>query len=198
MTMPGVLGPSVELDSALGARTRELPELDSAALLGLLYRQLRALAGPRRELDDLVQAAAERLLRALPHFRHDSKFSTFAYSVAYRTLLDHDRWYRRQARRLFHLEDRPSAEPIAEDDAESTALAARRARVLYEALDRLPPEKRAVVVLYELEGFTATEIATITGSSEGTVRSRLRDGKARLTQLLAEHPLFASAEGSAR
>ena len=55
-----------------------------------------------------------------------------------------------------------------------------------------------MVVLYELEGFTAAEIASITGSSEGTVRSRLRDGKARLTQLLAEHPLFASVEGSAR
>ena len=38
-------------------------------------------------------------------------------SVAYRTLLDHDRWYRRQARRLFHLEDRPSNEPVTEGDA---------------------------------------------------------------------------------
>jgi RNA polymerase sigma-70 factor (ECF subfamily) len=196
MTMPGVLGPSLELDSALRAQERAVPELDSAALLGLLYRQLRALAGPRRDLDDLVQAAAERLLRALPHFRHDSKLSTFAYSVAYRTLLDHDRWYRRQARRLFHLDDRPSSEPVAEGDAESSALAARRARVLYEALDGLPAEKRAVVVLYELEGFTAAEVATITGASEGTVRSRLRDGKARLTRLLSDHPLFASAGAS--
>lgn len=197
MTVPGVLGTPLELQPELGARANELPELDSVALLGLLYRQLRALAGPRRDLDDLVQAAAERLLRALPHFRHDSKFSTFAYSVAYRTLLDHDRWYRRQARRLLHLEDRPFVEPVAEDDAESTASAARRARVLYEALDRLSPEKRAVVVLYELEGFTAAEVASITGASEGTVRSRLRDGKARLARLLADHPLFESAERSA-
>jgi len=198
MTMPGVLGPSLELDAELRAPARAVPELDSAALLGLLYRQLRALAGPRRDLDDLVQAAAERLLRALPHFRNDSKLSTFAYSVAYRTLLDHDRWYRRQARRWFHLEDRPFIEPMAEDDTEGAALAARRARVLYEALDRLPAEKRAVVVLYELEGFTASEVATITGASEGTVRSRLRDGKARLTRLLADHPLFASAGASQR
>lgn len=197
MTVPGVLGSPFQLDRA-SAQAVELPELDSVALLELLYRQLRALAGPRRDLDDLVQAAAERLLRALPHFRHDSKLSTFAYSVAYRTLLDHDRWYRRQARRLFHLDDKPQVEPVAVEDTEGTALAARRASVLYDALDRLPPEKRAVVVLYELEGFTASEVATITGTSEGTVRSRLRDGKARLTQLLAEHPLFASAEASAR
>lgn len=195
MSMPGVFGPSLELDAALRSDARAVPELDSTALLGLLYRQLRALAGPRRDLDDLVQAAAERLLRALPQFRHDSKLSTFAYSVAYRTLLDHDRWYRRQARRLFHLEDRPFVEPVAEHDTEDAAVAARRARVLYEALDQLPAEKRAVVVLYELEGFTANEVATITGASEGTVRSRLRDGKARLTRLLAEHPLFASAGG---
>lgn len=196
--MPGVLDAPLELDPAHAAKARDVPELDSVALLELLYRQLRALAGPRRDLDDLVQAAAERLLRALPHFRHDAKFSTFAYSVAYRTLLDHDRWFRRQARRLFHLEDRPSTEPVVTEDAESTTIAARRARVLHDALDRLPPEKRAVVVLYELEGFTAAEVAAITGTSEGTVRSRLRDGKARLTRLLAENPLFASAEGGER
>jgi RNA polymerase sigma-70 factor (ECF subfamily) len=185
------MGLPLELEPELRASARESTELEPAALLGLLYRQLRALAGPRRDLDDLVQAAAERLLRALPHFRHDSKLSTFAYSVAYRTLLDHDRWYRRQARRFFLLEDRAAPEPVAEANTEAEALAARRARVLYEALDRLSPEKRAVVVLYELEGFTATEVASITKASEGTVRSRLRDGKTQLARLLAQSPLFS-------
>src|SRR5687768_9031151 len=168
MTMPGVLDAPLDLDSAPAATGGAVRELDSVALLELLYRQLRALAGPRRDLDDLVQAAAERLLRALPRFRHDSKLSTFAYSVAYRTLLDHDRWYRRQARRFFLLEDRVVPEPVAEVNTEAEALAAQRARVLYDALDRLSPEKRAVVVLYELEGLTAAEVASIIQTSEGT------------------------------
>jgi RNA polymerase sigma-70 factor (ECF subfamily) len=194
MGVPLELEPELRAAVRESRESRESAELEPAALLGLLYRQLRALAGPRHDLDDLVQAAAERLLRALPRFRHDSKLSTFAYSVAYRTLLDHDRWYRRQARRFFLLEDRVVPEPVAEVNTEAEALAAQRARVLYDALDRLSPEKRAVVVLYELEGLTAAEVASIIQTSEGTVRSRLRDGKAQLARLLAESPLFSGED----
>ena len=50
--------PAALLEEAL---TRESPD----ELLALLYRQMRALAGPRQDLDDLVQAAAERALKAL-------------------------------------------------------------------------------------------------------------------------------------
>ena len=51
-------------------------------LLRLLYRQMRVLAGPRPDLDDLVQCAAERMIRALPRFEGRSMLSTFAYGVA--------------------------------------------------------------------------------------------------------------------
>jgi DNA-directed RNA polymerase specialized sigma24 family protein len=88
----------------------------SVELLKMLYRQMRVLAGPRPDLDDLVQCAAERVLRALPRFEGRSALSTFVYGVAYRTLLGHDRWYRRWSRR-FSLADDQVGE--SEDDAES-------------------------------------------------------------------------------
>ncbi len=55
---------------------------------------MRALAGPRQDLDDLVQAAAERALKALERFEGRSALSPFTYGIVYRTLLDHQRWYR--------------------------------------------------------------------------------------------------------
>src|SRR5258708_29174902 len=102
---------------------RDLP----ADVLTLLYRQMRVLAGPRTDLDDLVQAAAVRLIRALPRFERRSSLSTFAYGVAYRTLLGHDRWFRRWSRRFSFAEDdaRDAREPplAAENPEQPEALA---------------------------------------------------------------------------
>jgi len=70
--------PSALLEEAL---TRESPD----ELLALLYRQMRALAGPRQDLDDLVQAAAERALKALERFEGRCALSTFTYGIVYRT-----------------------------------------------------------------------------------------------------------------
>jgi RNA polymerase sigma-70 factor (ECF subfamily) len=171
-------------------------KVDERALLALLYRQLRCLAGPRADLDDIVQAAALRTLKSLGSFEGRSEFSTWTFGVCYRTLLDHDRWYARFSRR-FSLGavngDLDYAAPIekrSQYDSEARLLEAERALRLYAALDKLPYEKRAVIVLHDLEGLSAPEVAEVIGAKEGTVRSRLRDGRTRLGELLRDDPLF--------
>jgi RNA polymerase sigma-70 factor (ECF subfamily) len=169
--------------------------VDTTALLELLYRQLRALAGPRPDLDDIVQAAALRALKSLDSFEGRSQFSTWTYGVCYRTLLDHDRWGGRFRRRFSFVADVARLQPRSKFDSEAQLLQAERARRLHAALDRLPDAKRAVLVLHDLEGLSAPEVAEITKSKEGTVRSRLRDGRRRLSELLRDDPLF-DPEGS--
>lgn len=161
-------------------------------LLRLLYRQVRSLAGPRPDLDDLVQAAAERALKALPRFEGRSALSTWTYGIAYRTLLDHDRWFRRWRKRFSFSEDMRVPEPETERDSETAALELARARRLHDALERLPAAKRAVLVLHDLEGVEMREIASIVIANERTVRSRLRDGRKKLLELLRADPLFDS------
>jgi RNA polymerase sigma-70 factor (ECF subfamily) len=163
----------------------------SRDVLDMLYRQMRVLAGPRRDLDDLVQAAAERLIRALPHFEGRSSLSTFAYGVAYRTLLSQDRWFRRWSRRFSLADDGTVRE--REDSSETTedvAVRAQRAASLHRALAQLPPPKRAVIVLHDLEGMEMKEVAAVVEANERTVRSRLRDGRKRLAAILTADPLF--------
>jgi RNA polymerase sigma-70 factor (ECF subfamily) len=167
----------------------ELP----ADVLALLYRQMRVLAGPRTDLDDLVQAAAVRLIRALPRFERRSSLSTFAYGVAYRTLLGHDRWFRRWSRRFSLSDDegREEREPaVAGENAEQSTLRARRASSLHRALAQLPASKRAVIVLHDLEELGMKEVAAIVDTNERTVRSRLRDGRKKLAEILSSDPLF--------
>jgi len=175
--------PSALLEEAL---TRESPD----ELLALLYRQMRALAGPRQDLDDLVQAAAERALKALERFEGRCALSTFTYGIVYRTLLDHQRWYRRFQRR-FSLDSREEPDDLSFPRSSETDLRElERARRLYAALDQLPNEKRATLILHDLEGLDVAAVAAISGANELTVRSRLRDAHKKLAQLLRQDPLF--------
>jgi RNA polymerase sigma factor (sigma-70 family) len=161
-----------------------------AELWALLYRQMRKLVGSRAELDDLVQAAAERALRTWPRFEGRSELSTWTYAIVYRTLIDHDRWYRRWRRRFTDFEHAGETEGRTEQDGETLAIQARRAESLYRALSQLPPPKRAVVVLHDLEGLELGEVAAIVGANQRTIRSRLGDGRRKLLSLLRLDPLF--------
>jgi RNA polymerase sigma-70 factor, ECF subfamily len=166
--------------------TRESPD----ELLALLYRQMRALAGPRDDLDDLVQAAAERALKALERFEGRSSLSTFTYGIVYRTLIDQQRWFRRFQRR-FSLDSREEPEELVFPRSSETDLRElERARRLYAALDELPNEKRATLILHDLEGLDVARVASISGANERTVRSRLRDAHKKLAEILRRDPLF--------
>lgn len=62
------------------------------------------------------------------------------------------------------------------------ALIARTA--IWQALDVLPPRRRAIVVMYELEGLSAAAIASLLGISAITVRWHLSMGRHDLTRAL--------------
>ncbi len=159
-------------------------------LLALLYRQMRALAGPRQDLDDLVQAAAERALKALVRFEGRSSLATFTYGIVYRTLIDHQRWYRRFQRRFTQDSSEELEDPSFPRSSETDLRELERARRLYAALDELPNAKRANLILHDLEGLDVADVAAISGASELTVRSRLRDARKKLAEILRKDPLF--------
>ena len=166
-------------------------EVDREAVFPLVYRQMAALHGRRGpDLDDLVQAAVEQVLLALPSFAGRSRFSTWTYGICYRTLLKHQRWYRRWLRRFAltqegELPDAPLPR-LVDDDHE----AKERARRLRAAVEALSPKRRAVVVLHDLEELSVEEIAAVVEANPLTVRSRLRDGRRDLARLLADDPFF--------
>ncbi len=160
-------------------------------LLPLLYKQMRSLVGPRPGLDDLVQAAAERALRSLPSFDGRSSLSTWTYSIAYRTMIDQQRWYHRWTRHFSFSEDHGIDEPPDTGlSSEAAVMQRARAKRLHEALDQLPAAKRAVIVLHDLEEIELKQVAAIVDANERTVRSRLRDGRRKLAVLLEADPLF--------
>ena len=150
-----------------------------------LYRRMATLAGRSApDLDDLVQQAAEQVIKCRQSFEGSSYLSTWIYAVCYRVLLKHRRWYRRWSVR-FRLEQ--EGDPTPEDEALPGATLERRerARRLQAALDRLSESHRAAVVLHDVEELSIAEIARNVDSNEMTDRSRLRDGRRRLRDFLS-------------
>jgi RNA polymerase sigma-70 factor, ECF subfamily len=155
----------------------------------LVYRQMRTLAGGRADFDDLVQMAAEQVLRSVGSFEGRSKLSTWSYRICYLTVLRHERWYRRWLRR-FTLSERGDLESEARALEEPSLDELERAARLRKAVARLSPKRRTVVVLHDLEGRSIEEIAGIVAANLLTVRSRLRDGRRDLARILSADPYF--------
>ena len=165
--------------------------LGAQALFALVYKQMRALAAVRqsRDLDDLVQIALERVVRGLPGFERRSELSTWTYRVCYLTLIDHERSATRWLQRFVTGHDLPEAAHPDPNAAQRLEVGERIQR-LRDALRRVSPKRRAVVVLHDLEELGLDEIAEIVGAKRNTVKSRLRDGHRQLAQLLRDDPYF--------
>ncbi len=158
----------------------------------LVYRQMHALAGRSRDLDDLVQMAAEQVLRSLARFEERCAPATWTYRICYHTLLKQRRWYHRFSQRFIYEKDASAFETADRSAATGADSFERRERAsrLRKALECISPKRRAVVIMHDLEELEIEEIAVIVDANVHTVRSRLRDGRRMLAQALHQDPYF--------
>jgi RNA polymerase sigma-70 factor (ECF subfamily) len=165
---------------------RKLYERHRHDVARLAYRML----GPRADLDDVVQEVFVQVVRSLPDFRGQARFSTWLHRVTVNVVLMH----RRSARSRPVLSDPLPLETAGTDDVRPDEDAERRERVraFGRLLDRLADKKRVVFVLHELEGLPPSEIAQIVGAPVLTVRTRLFYARRELEAMLAEEPTLAS------
>ncbi len=172
---------------------------------GRLYPTIFRLTGCAEEASDVLQEAFFQAYRKLDRFQGGSSFYTWIYRIAINLALSARRrsrdrrrtedWETRAASRLV----RPRSlgfdppDPRTSIDPSIRLQEVERDQQVQQALDRLAPEHRAVVVLKEFDGLRYDEISVILNVPIGTVRSRLHRARVELRQLLA--PLFDVAEG---
>jgi RNA polymerase sigma-70 factor, ECF subfamily len=160
----------------------ELPDATLAAAragdlraLSVLVKQydprLRVLAfhllGDPDQTDDALQDVYIKAFRALPDFAGTSSLSTWLTRITYTTCISHIR----SRRRLVPVPDL-EPEPSLPDGPDPTDDLSDR-RLVRDALRRLPPEQRAVVVLVGVQGLDYRQTAEILGVPSGTIASRL-------------------------
>jgi len=159
---------------------------DEAALRALWTRHaphidmvVRRLVGNDSDVSaDIAQEVWIQIFRALPSYRGDSQFGTWAHRIAVNRTLNALRKTRRLANvETEVLEDSAAVEP----DHERTFLA----QSIEEAAAKLAPGARAVFMLHDVEGYTHEEIADELGITSGGSKSQLFKARAKLRTLLA-------------
>ena len=157
-----------------------LPHLDAA------YTLARYLTRNDHDAQDIVQDAYLRALKYFGGFRgRGSAGDGRAWLLAIVRNTAHT-WRRRHRGDALTTEfdEKLHSDTLAEHTP-ATALDSDSAREsLYQALDRLGPEFREVIVLRELEGLSYKEIGDVTGVPIGTVMSRLARARRRLQETL--------------
>ncbi|WP_260478724.1 RNA polymerase sigma factor SigE [Kibdelosporangium aridum] len=142
-----------------------------------VYRLAYRLTGNSHDAEDLTQETFIRVFRSLASYKPGT-FEGWLHRITTNLFLDMAR--RRSRLRMEGLPD--DTDRLAGDDPspEQVYSEAHLDPDLQEALDELPPEFRAAVVLCDVEGLSYEEIGATLGVKLGTVRSRIHRGRQAL------------------
>src|SRR5207344_1618916 len=138
--------------------TRHAPHID------MVVR--RRVGGDPDLAADIAQEVWIQIFRALPTFRGESQFSTWAHRIAVNRTLNALRKVRRLGKAEVAIEE-DSASVV--DDHDRGFLA----ESIEQAAAHLPPGARTVWTLHDVEGFTHEDIATQLGITAGASKSQL-------------------------
>src|SRR5262245_5888823 len=156
-----------------------------APIFTFVLRQVRSPS----VAEDLAQDVFVKIVQKASDFKHEARFSTWAYAIARNLCIDH---LRKMSHRRHpsldhptrHDDDRTLGERTADKrhdtSAERAAIGAQLSEQIVRAVEELPSEQREVFLLREVGHLPFKEIAEVTGSSENTVKSRMRYALERL------------------
>ncbi len=142
-----------------------------------LSRFVSALTRNREDTKDIV---SETLLRAYENFdklNSQQAFKSYLFTIAHRI------YKRKRFRsRIFGLFDEEKALNLPDYNTSPDRLS--DVEFLYEAIAKLPQAQQTAIILFEISGFSLEEIREIQGGSLSGVKSRLKRGREKLSELL--------------
>ena len=179
---PAVVGESVAVDAA---STWSAPTWDEVVRQhgDRVYRLAFRLSGNRADAEDLTQETFVRVFRSLSDFTPGT-FEGWLHRITTNLFLD---MVRRRARIRFDAlpEDAADRLPSRAGGPEQAYAENHLDPEIQAALDSLPADFRAAVVLCDLEELSYEEIAATLNVKVGTVRSRIHRGRVLLREALA-------------
>jgi RNA polymerase sigma-70 factor (ECF subfamily) len=139
------------------------------------------MSGNREDGDDLYQDALVCALTRFDDLRQLESFRPWLYRIIVN-------FFKNRIKRPWWKRVMPLSSEIAEitvGENPGPVLAARRRLEL--AMSTLSPDDRALVTLFELEGWTIKEIAKITGKTAGSLRVRLTRARSKMRSALMRY-----------
>lgn len=152
---------------------------------------------------DAFDASQDALLKAykyIANFKGNSSFATWLYKITVNTCLDYinkSKKYKSNISLEQTISQKDNETPIQFEDKKQNVMGKvlenERQKVLYEALDKLNPIQKEMIILRDIEGFSYEEIAKITDLNIGTVKSKISRARLKLKEILLKNKeLFLS------
>ena len=155
---------------------------------GPLRRYLERLAGNRATADDLLQETLLKIARALPAFEGRSSVKTWAFTIATRVATDH---FRRPHSRAQMVDiDETGPNHVLDAEIDQRLVIDEMSSCVREVIDSLPEDYRTALVLHDLEGQTAAQVAEIAGCSLANAKIRIHRARRRLKEALNQECSF--------
>jgi len=159
-----------------------------------LYRLAFRLTGAKPEAEDLFQELLIKAFGKLDELGHIEEPGSWLSRVMYNLFVDQHRRFVRQ-RMVMVEEGQLSSDGVAglPGDLDPVADNERLQQLerLDAALQQLSVEHRIIVLLHDTEGYKIKEIQELTGTPEGTIKSRLHRARARLREILSADGTFS-------
>jgi RNA polymerase sigma-70 factor (ECF subfamily) len=146
--------------------------------LAYVYRTLRRLGTAPADLDDLAQESFVALRGAWSAVDQTRPLRPYLFGIAFRISAAHHRKRRREVAfgEMEIMDGAPSAEGL---------LAAKRSRtIVLAALEHIPLPRRAALVMHDIDGVSARQVARVLGIPRFTVYSRLRKARVELERIV--------------
>lgn len=155
-----------------------------------IYNLVYRMVGSAQEAEEVTQEVFYQAYKNLTGFQGRSKFYTWIFRIATNVSLQ---YVKRQVRRRRDT----SFEEVIDAQMPTTGAASGtdpekevQSRALYRALDdavkRLPPNQRAVMILGPIQGHSYEQMAQILGTNEEVIKGRLHRARENIREFLKE------------
>jgi RNA polymerase sigma-70 factor (ECF subfamily) len=148
-----------------------------------LYVYVFELARDEQASLDIVQETFIAAVRHIGSLREEGKFGGWLFGIAHQKCAQ---WWRKQNRAAAWREEIAEATPDLEDGPDEVLIRREEEEKFMRLVNALPLAQRSVLLLHFVEDFSLEQIAEITETPLGTVKSRLHYAKGALRKLLEE------------
>jgi RNA polymerase sigma-70 factor (ECF subfamily) len=146
-----------------------------------LYVYVFELARDEQTSLDIVQETFIAAVRHIADLRDDSKFGGWLFGIAHQKCAQ---WWRRQNRAAAWRGEMAESPPDLDAGPDELLVRKEQEAEFMKLINQLPPPQRSVLLLHFVEDFPLEQIAEITQTPFGTVKSRLHYAKRALRELL--------------
>ena len=161
-----------------------------------IYMRLYQLDPQNENIKDLMQDVMLRVARSLKSLKNPKRFQSWLSQIITNIFFDELRKKRRKLNTVsldsFFSEEEESSKTEKElecpkDSPDKCSENSEMKRIIRRAISELEEPYRAVIMLRELQGFSYDEIASATGASVGTVKSRIARARQKLQTKLKDY-----------